>query len=181
MTGKHFTLVDGSFAEGECSVESVRFEKFTLLIDGIHKCINKIKFDIAPHLGVKSVHVLWVYELLLHPEGLTSAEIAAVSMVDRSLVSREIEALKKCGYVISEDVDNKRGYNSRFTLTDKGRELAEKIKEQAVDVQLAADKGICEAELEAFYQTLEKLYNNFADIAELEKAQKKKNKVIKNN
>ena len=84
-------------------MEAIRFEKFTLLIDGIHKCISKIKFDTAPDLGVKSVHLFWVYKLMLHPNGLTAAEIAAVNKVDRSLVSREIETLKKNGYVKTED------------------------------------------------------------------------------
>ena len=145
-------------------MESVRFEKFTLLIDGIHKSINKIKFDTAPYLGIKSVHVLWIYELSLHPEGLTAAEIAAVSMVDRSLVSREIAALKKNGYVESEETENKRNYNARITLTDKGVELAERITEEAVRVQAEADAGISPEELETFYSTLEKLYTNFASI-----------------
>lgn len=145
-------------------MESVRFEKFTLLIDGIHKSINRIKFDTAPYLGIKSVHVLWIYELSLHPEGLTAAEIAAVSMVDRSLVSREIAALKKNGYVESEEVENKRNYNARITLTDKGVELADRITEEAVRVQAEADAGISPEELETFYSTLEKLYTNFASI-----------------
>lgn len=146
-------------------MESVRFEKFTLLIYGIHKCINKIKFEMAPGLGVKSVHVFWVYELLLHPEGLSAAEIAAVSMVDRSLVSREIETLKNNGYVVTEDSGKKRGYNARITLTEKGRELAEKIKDEALRVQKSADAGISEEELMSFYSTLEKLYANFASLA----------------
>ena len=146
-------------------MESVRFEKFTLLIDGIHKSINKIKFDTAPYLGVKSVHVFWIYELALHPEGMTAAEIAAASMVDRSLVSREIAALKKGGYVESNEDGKKRGYNARITLTDKGRELAERITKEAVAVQSKVDNGITEAELESFYSTLEKLYSNFAGLA----------------
>ena len=53
-----------------------RFYIFTLLIDGIHKCIHRIKFDFAPHFGVKSVHMFWIYELRDHPDGLTSAELA---------------------------------------------------------------------------------------------------------
>lgn len=146
-------------------MESVRFEKFTLLIDGIHKSINRIKFDTAPYLGVKSVHVLWIYELSLHPKGLTAAEIAAASMVDRSLVSREIAALKKGGYVESEDNGNKRGYNTRITLTDKGRELAEKITKEAIAVQSRVGNGITAEELESFYSTLEKLYANFASLS----------------
>ncbi len=158
--------VDGEEKREEEDVESVRFEKFTLLIDGIHKSINRIKSDIAPELGVKSVHVLWVYELLLHPEGLTATEIAAVSMVDRSLVSREIETLKRGGYVATEDSRGKRNYNARITLTDKGTELAEKIRAEAVAVQVAADDGITESELVSFYSTLEKLYGNFSSLAD---------------
>ncbi len=147
-------------------MESVRFEKFTLLIDGIHKSIGKIKFDTAPYLGIKSVHVFWIYELSLHPDGLTAAEIAAVSMVDRSLVSREIAALKKDGYVASEDTGKKRNYNARITLTDKGRELAAKIVAEATRVQSQVGEGITEEELGGFYSTLEKLYANFAALTQ---------------
>lgn len=145
-------------------MEAVRFEKFTLLIDGIHKSINKIKFDTAPYLGVKSVHVFWIYQLSMHDEGLTAAEIAAVSMVDRSLVSREIAALEKGGYVAREDNGAKRSYNARITLTDKGRELAKRITDEAVGVQSKVDEGITEGELTEFYKTLEKLYRNFASL-----------------
>ena len=154
-------------------MESVRFEKFTLLIDGIHKSINKIKFDTAPYLGVKSVHVFWVYQLSLHPEGLTAQEIAAVSMVDKSLISREIAALKKDGYVECEDTGKKRNYNARITLTDKGRELAQKITKEAIYVQSAVDVGISDEELMSFYATLEKLYANFSSLTSGEKSAKK--------
>ncbi len=159
-------------------MEPIRFEKFTLLIDGIHKCINKIKIDTAPGLGVKSVHVFWIYELLLHPDGLTAAEIAAVSMIDRSLVSREIETLKRGGYVVCEDSGRKRSYNSRITLTGKGVELAERIKETAASVQAGANEGVTEAELISFYATLEKLYSNFVKISANEK-QKRKTPILK--
>jgi DNA-binding MarR family transcriptional regulator len=136
-----------------------------LLIDGIHKSINKIKFDTAPFLGVKSVHVFWLYELAKHPEGLTAAEIAAVSMIDRSLVSREIAALKRGGYVECEETGSKRNYNARITLTEDGKQLAEKITREAIEVQSKVDAGITDEELESFYLTLEKLYKNFASIS----------------
>ena len=152
-------------------MEAVRFEKFTLLIDGIHKSINRIKIDTAPYLGVKSVHVFWIYQLSLHPEGLTAAEIAAVSMVDRSLVSREIAALEKGGYVAREETGKKRGYNARITLTERGKELAARITEEAMGVQSKVDEGISEEELASFYQTLEKLYANFAALSAPERDQ----------
>lgn len=178
LTSKHFSDKSKTrrhaFAGregGQKELESVRFERFTLLIDGIHKCINKIKFDTAPYLGVKSVHVFWIYQLSQHPEGLTAAEIAAVSMVDRSLVSREIATLEKGGYVAREDTGKKRSYNARITLTDKGYELADRITKEAIGVQSMVDKGITDEELTAFYSTLEKLYANFASLSSGEKAQ----------
>ena len=98
---------------------------------------------------------------MLHPEGLTAAEIAAVSMVDRSLVSREIETLKERGYVKTEKAGSKRGYNVRFILTESGRSLAERIKIEAMRIQNKANANISEEELISFYSTLEKLYGNF--------------------
>ena len=80
-------------------MELERFSKFTLLIDGIYKSIHKIKLDTAPYLGIKSVHVFWVYSLLDHPDGLTSTELAALSEIDRSLVSREVAKLCADGYI----------------------------------------------------------------------------------
>ena len=151
-------------------MEAIRFEKFTLLIDGIHKCISKIKFDTAPDLGVKSVHLFWVYKLMLHPKGLTAAEIAAVNKVDRSLVSREIETLKKNGYVQTKDNGNKRSYNSRITLTESGLALAKRIKDEAIRIQEAVGANISEDELATFYVTLEKLYGNFDLLAAKERA-----------
>ena len=147
-------------------MESVRFEKFTLLIGGIHKCIHKMKIDTVSEFGIKSVHVFWLYQLLRHPEGLTSAEIAAGSMVDRSLVCRELEMLRKSGFIDIENSDagKKRVYNARITLTERGIDLASRIADEVVKVQEIADAGITAEELEIFYSTLEKLHRNFVAL-----------------
>lgn len=152
-------------------MEQVRFKKFTLLIDGIHKSIHNLKITIAPHLGVKGVHVLWVWELLKNPDGLTAAELAMRSMVNRSLVSREIEELREGGYVVLE-LDGGNKYNGKLRLTDKGRELAESIGGEVMRIQDAVDEGISEEELDVFYLTLEKLNNNFLKYKEQNKEKK---------
>lgn len=146
-------------------MDEFRFERFTLLLDGIHKGINKLKDELAPALGVKSVHLLWLYHLWRNPEGLTSAEIAQARKIDRSLVSREIEGLEENGYITLVEVKGKRRkYNARISLTEKGRELAEKIADEAMRIQSAVDPGITEEELECFYNTLERLYENFEKL-----------------
>ena len=151
-------------------MEDVRFKRFTLLIDGIHKSVHNLKVTIAPDLGVKGVHVFWIYELLKSPEGLTAAELASRSNINRSLVSREIEALVNDGYVVSVRESETR-YNEKLRLTEKGVTLAEKIGEEVAGIQQAADEGVTEEELVSFYRTLEKLNNNFKEI---EKTMKKR-------
>ena len=143
-----------------------RFYKFCLLIDGVHKNINRLKIDFAPDLGVKSVHIFWVYELLLHSEGLTAAELASKTMISRSLISREIEDLYRQGYIgMQQNTHGKRkNYNSRIFLTEKGKTLARSISDMGNRVQNVADKNITEEELASFYSTLEKLSDNLCEI-----------------
>ena len=152
----------------------LRFEKFTLLIDGIHKNINRIKVDTAPTFGVKGVHVLWVYELLMNPQGLTATELAARSMVNRSLVSREIEELKRGGYIASTNESSTR-YNEKFSLTESGRSLADKICKEILFVQDSVNTGISEEELASFYSTLQKLNTNFEKLAKSNRKRRKSN------
>ena len=110
--------------------------------------------------SVKSVHTLWLYELLKHKEGLTPTALAEKSNIDRSLVSREIRALVKGGYIVTEPCEGKRGYNSRITLSERGEEAAKKIAEAALEIQNAVSSEIDVDSLAVFYETLERLCVN---------------------
>lgn len=149
-------------------MQAERFHHFVQLIDGIHKSVSRIKLLYSPVLGVKSVHLFWLYELLSHPEGLTAAALAAKTGVDRSLISREIEELCRGGYVtLGEGGGEKRkNYNSRIVLTERGRELASAIAVHAMSLQDAADAGVSEQELADMYRTLEKLNSNLLRLSE---------------
>ena len=149
-------------------MESERFNQFVQLIESIHKSVNKIKLSIAPTLGVKSVHVFWLYELMAHPTGLTAATLAAKSKIDRSLISREVEELRARGYVevAGGGGEKRKNYNSRIRLTEQGKLLAKTITAYAMAAQSAADAGIGEEELARFYATLEKLSVNLSQVAE---------------
>ena len=142
----------------ETALDKPRYEKFISLIDGIHKAIHKIKLDHAPELGIKSVHIFWLSHLLQYPDGMTAAELASESMVDRSLISREIESLEQGGYVVLR--------GRRYILTDEGKRLAAEITNIVMGVQDRANEGISEEELLSFYATLEKLHGNFNKITE---------------
>jgi DNA-binding MarR family transcriptional regulator len=143
-----------------------RFDRFLLLVDGSEKSMNKIKSSIASVPEVKGVHVFWLYKLLAYPEGLTATELAAESMIDRSLVSREMNELDAGGYItVGEGSGGKRkNYNARIRLTEKGAALAAKIREGARALQERVDEGITEEELAVFYRVFDKLYSNLRSI-----------------
>ena len=137
-----------------------RFETFILSIDSIHKCINRIKQDILSDTDLKGVHTLWLYELLKSPCGLTSAQLAAKSNIDRSLVSREVKFLLDGGYVALAEGAKKRGYNTRLQLTELGGRIAEKIAESALAVQESVGGCISSDELAVFYDVLLRISAN---------------------
>lgn len=145
-------------------MEKDRFIRFALLIGGVNKHLQRIKIDNAAEIGIKGVHAFWLYELYTHPEGMTASELASRAMIDRSLISREIDLLKRNEIVAVKSEAGKRSYNAKLYLTDRGKLLAQRIGDLALRYQREIDRDIGEEELQAFYSTLEKLNRNFARV-----------------
>ena len=145
-------------------MDSKRFIHFTQVVDTTQKCIKKIEQHFAPLFGVKSVHIFWLHELRMHPEGLTATELANRRMVDRSLISREMDDLKREGLVEAKLCGGK-NYNARLRLTAKGNAIAEQIADAALSVQHMASDDITKEELLQFYTTFEKLRDRLIAIA----------------
>ena len=145
-------------------MEEERFEQFWNLISGIHRDIEKLKTKWTQPLGMKSVHIFWVYLLKDHPEGLTAAELARLSQTNRSLVSREIQNLIDLGYVYTDK--NHRGYGQKLKLSQSGLEAAKKISQASLEIQNQVNSGIPKDDLITLYRTLEILMTNFHRLAE---------------
>ena len=142
-------------------LEQERFEEFSSLISGIYGSIQKLKARYTAQLGLKAVHVFWIYLLREHPEGMSASELAAAGQSDRSLVSREIDDLFERGIIFTRDGNGKRRYGWKLELTDKGRELADVISAVAAEVQDTVSRGIPEEDLVTFYRTLRTLAGGF--------------------
>ena len=146
-------------------MELERFSKFTLLIDGIYKNIHKIKLDTAPYIGIKSVHIFWIYSLRNHLDGLTATELAALSEIDRSLVSREVAKLCADGYIMNVGGTGKRkNYNSRLVLTEKGLELAQQVRKRATLAVKLAGKDLTDDARQIFYKSMDLIANNLREL-----------------
>ena len=144
--------------------EQQRFEEFSSLISGIHGNIQKLKARYTTQLGLKGVHVFWIYLLRTHPEGLSASQLAAAEGSSRSLVSREIDYLFDRGIIFTEEAGDKRRYGWKLKLTDEGRKISNIIAAVVADIQKTVSHEIPEEDLIVFYRTLETLANSFANL-----------------
>ncbi len=143
-----------------------RFEDFTTVISGIHRDIQKIKMKFTRQLGLKSVHMYWLYLLRVHPEGLSASELAELGKTNKALVSREIDELVDKGFIVTSEHTMRRRYGWKFQLTDAGKQMAETIAEVALKVQTLASGEIPEEDMITFYRVINILLNNFDNMAE---------------
>ena len=147
-------------------MEAERFEQFSSLISGIYRDIQKLKTKWTEPLGMKSVHIFWVYLLKNHPEGLTASELSRHSQSNRSLVSREIQELIDLGYITPEGKAQQRRYGQKLILTQAGKEIAKTISNASLEIQNKVNAGIPEEDLLVFYRTLGILMDNFHKLTE---------------
>ena len=152
-------------------LEEERYEEFSSLISSIHGDIQKLKVRYTTQLGIKAVHVFWLYLLRMHPEGLSASELAAAGQFNRSLVSREIRYLFDEGIVFTQDTGDKRRYGEKLQLTEKGQRLAELISAVVSDIQNTVSKDIPEEDLVTFYRTLRTLAKGFDEVSESNRIQ----------
>lgn len=147
-------------------METERFELFNTLISGIYRDIQKLKTKWTEPLGMKSVHIFWVYLLKNHPEGLSASELSQHSQSNRSLVSREIQELIDLGYVYVQQSVPKRRYGQKLLLTALGEEAANRISEATLDIQNRVSAGIPDDDLIVLYRTLGALMEKFHQLAD---------------
>ena len=152
-------------------LEQERFEEFSSLISGVHGNIQKLKTRYTTQLGLKAVHVLWIYLLRVHPEGMSASELAAAGQSSRSLVSREIDDLFSKGIIFTQDNGDKRRYGWKLMLTDKGRQLADVISAVITDIQNTVSRDIPEEDLITFYRTLRTLADGLSELNKSNKIQ----------
>ena len=137
------------------------FEQFSLLILKMSKIVQKIKaLEMVP-FDLKAVHVMILYLLRMHREGLSVSELCHQTLDDKAAVSRAVAVLRERGYVVPDD--------ARFApvrLTKEGEELAAYITGRAA-CAVSEGVGLSDEERTRFFSVMETICNN------LEKYQKK--------
>ncbi len=144
---------------------SDHLQPFYVTLADILKSVKKIKSQYMRRYDLRSSHVMVLYLLGRHPEGLTPTEIAEANAVDKALISRVTAELEERGLLSASVVPGGR-YRTRIYPTPQGLEIANAIASAATDIQRQVSTDIPPEDLEVFYRTLFTLQENFHRITD---------------
>lgn len=143
-----------------------RFEQFTVVISGIYRYIQKLERDEMIKRGYKGAFAQYLATLKRYEEGLTSTELCLVCDKDKAAVSRIIAEMEE-KELVQRPKKAIRGYRSKITLTEKGRETADYVFERALAaVQSVSGELMSDEQREIFYLTLDSIYKNLRKVSE---------------
>ena len=136
-----------------------RFEIFLTAIGQINRSLQKLKSMEMADFGLKGTHVMCLYQLQQHKDGLTSAQLAQLCDEDKAAISRSVSELREKGLVCQPDQEEKR-YRKRILLTDQGLEITHAMDDKIIGAVMTAAKGYSQEERETFYHVLLQVSEN---------------------
>lgn len=137
-----------------------RFEDFTSMIALANKSILKIKSHEMEKLGLKASHVMCLYYLGKHPEGLTAGELVKLCEEDKAAVSKNVATLRERGMLYLDDNNGAKKYRAKYVITEEGKAVYEKISEIILRAVAACSAEFSAKERETFYKSLETIAMN---------------------
>lgn len=135
-----------------------RFEEFTSNISQAYKYIVKIKAYEMKTFGLKGAHVMCLFSIGKHSEGLTAGELAELCKEDKAGISKSLSELKNQGLITAEN--NGRVYKAKYFITEKGLEIYNKVSNLIVGIVDECSGDLNEAERAKFYKTLSAIVEN---------------------
>ena len=141
-----------------------RFETFVTAITQIYRCLQKLKNQEMADFGLRGSHVMCLYQLSCHEDGLTPARLAQLCEEDKAAVSRAVAELKDLGLICTSAEPKK--YRRHLLLTDRGREVTEIMDRKIIDAVLTAAQGYGPEERKIFYGVLLQVAENLRNACE---------------
>lgn len=140
-----------------------RFDAFVRGITICYKSIQKIKLIEMTEFGLKGTHTMCIFYLNHHSEGLTAAQLCNLCSEDKAAISRSLSELSDKNYIYTNNDDNKKKYRAIITLTDEGKEVADKVDALVAQWVEAGGDGLSDEERNSFYYALNIISENLKD------------------
>ena len=133
-----------------------RFQSFVTGITECYKFIQRIKSAEMTELGLKGTHVMCLFFLHRHPDGLTAAQLCRLCAEDKAAISRTLATLQTRGYIATGE----KRYRAALSLTDEGTQVAEQLDGLICQWVGVGGDGLSDEERAAFYRALELIADN---------------------
>jgi len=136
-----------------------RFEDFVSAVSSVYKCLNKIKNYETEKFGLRGSHVMCIFYLARHHEGLTLTEMCEKTGEDKAAVSRTLSFLQENGYIFIEENESKK-YKRPYFLTDEGKKVSGELDSIIVGAVDRIGTGLTIEQRETFYVAFGKIAEN---------------------
>ena len=136
-----------------------RFGAFVSGITACYKYIQRIKSMEMTELGLKGTHVMCLFHLNRHGEGLTAAQLCQLCAEDKAAISRTLADLEGKGYLHTQESAGKK-YRAMLHLSPEGEAVAGRIDHLIEGWVCAGGDGLTDEERDAFYKALEHIALN---------------------
>ncbi len=140
-----------------------RFQSFMTGITACYKYLQRIKTTEMTEYGLKGTHVMCLFFLHHHPEGLTAAQLCQLCAEDKAAISRSLSSLLEKGFIES---DEKKKYRALIKLTDSGLDMAKKIDGLIEQWVSFGGDGLSDLDRATFYRGLDIISNNLREGVE---------------
>lgn len=141
------------------------YEQFSVAVSCIYHDIQKIQRSVMAEYGLKGPHARCLIALSHYPQGITASQLCRIYEKDKAAVSRTVAELERMG-LVQRALTSGGNYRASLSLTEKGREIAQRVNRTA---QLAVDRageGFGEKKRQVFYEVLELISENLHEICE---------------
>ena len=134
-----------------------RFEQFTTTITQIYKNLQKVKMQEMADLDLRGTHVMCLFQLNRHKDGLTVTQLSTLCGEDKAATSRTVSELIQKELVTT---DPSKKYRAPIMLTEKGQEAANHVDKMAAQAVQTCGQGLTDEERESFYRSLSIISDN---------------------
>ncbi len=141
-----------------------RFEQFSYSINAIYRYILKIEREQMEKFGYRGSYALYLAIMSHFPEGLTATRLGELSDRDKAGISRIVSEMESNG-LITRQSNKDNFYRAKLVLTDKGREVADFVREKAISAVSEAGGGISDEDRRTFYECLFTIASNLKRIS----------------
>lgn len=137
-----------------------RFASFAGSLIEMNRLFQRIKDVEMQKFGLKGNQVMCLYYLGHHKEGLIAAKLSELCREDKAAISRCLTQLHNKGLIESDLNGEKRSYRTIHRLTEKGKELTEKMLAKIDSLFSLAGSGMSEEQKLSFHCAMSTIIDN---------------------